>query len=31
MNKELLGVVGLLSATILWGAGFLAVDLALTA
>lgn len=31
MNQELLGVVGLLSATILWGAGFLAVDLALTA
>ena len=31
MNKELLGVIGLLSATILWGAGFLVVDLALTA
>lgn len=31
MNKELLGVIGLLAATILWGIGFIAVDIALTA
>lgn len=31
MNKEILGIFGLLSASILWGLGFLAVDRALTA
>lgn len=31
MNKQLLGIIGLLLASILWGVGFLAVDGALTA
>lgn len=31
MNKELLGITGLLSVAVIWGIGFIVVDTALTA